>query len=72
MWLKNSKGFVVDDIFRYSVALRYLYRAFRRSCYNTEPTECTPDIISQRIFYMFQYLKAHHQEDSCKDTGIMV
>jgi len=45
MWLKSSKGFVVDDTFRYSLVLRCLYRALRHSCYNTEPTKCTPAII---------------------------
>ena len=30
------------------------------------------NLILHSIFYMFRALKAHHQEDSCKNTGIMV
>jgi len=30
------------------------------------------NLISHSIFYMFQALKAHHQADSCKNTGIVV
>jgi len=32
-------------------------------CYN---------LILHSIFYMFRAWKAHHQEDTCNNTGIMV
>jgi len=48
----------------YIVTLLLQHRANQmHTCYN---------LILQSIFYMFQALKAHHQEVGCKDTGIMV
>ena len=38
----------------------------------TNPRHICYNLILHSIFYMFRALKAHHQDDSCKNTGIMV
>jgi len=77
-WQKGSHKFkglhkATSEIVFVFVFLHFLTRIVTQllQC-NINQMHICYNLILHSIFYMFWAWKAHHQEDSCKNTGIMV